>query len=112
MRKKNLLAAGALSVVLALGGCAPSAPESPGNAGGSFDDTLTVATTTDVVNYNPLIGNSRSDYWITNLMYPHLLSIADNGKKIAGLATDWATPTRLPASMRSATTSHGATERH
>lgn len=89
MRKKNLLAAGALSVVLALGGCAPSAPESPGNAGGSFDDTLTVATTTDVVNYNPLIGNSRSDYWITNLMYPHLLSIADDGKKIAGLATDW-----------------------
>ena len=53
------------------------------------DDTLTIATTTDVVNYNPLIGNSRSDYWVTNLMYPHLLSIADDGSKEESLAVEW-----------------------
>ena len=90
MRKQSLIIAGALSAVLALSGCAPSAPEAPsGNAVAASTDTLTVATTSDVVNYNPLIGNSRSDYWITNLMYPHLLSIADNGKKTAALAKEW-----------------------
>lgn len=57
--------------------------------GRSGQDTLTIATTTDVVNYNPLIGNSRSDYWITNLMYPHLLSIGDDGAKEAQLAVEW-----------------------
>jgi peptide/nickel transport system substrate-binding protein len=85
-----MIAAGALSVALALSGCAPSAPpEKSAVQAGAGNDTLTIATTTDVVNYNPLIGNSRSDYWITNLMYPHLMSIADNGKKTAGLATKW-----------------------
>ena len=53
------------------------------------DATLTIATTTDVVNYNPLIGNSRSDYWITNLMYPHLLSIGPDGEKAPELAAKW-----------------------
>ncbi len=67
--------------------------------------TLTIATTTDVVNYNPLIGNSRSDYWVTNLMYPHLLSIADDGKKtaVAGHRVGLHRPDRR-ASTRSATT--------
>ena len=76
--------------MLALAACAPQAPEDTG--GGNPEagsDTLTIATTTDVVNYNPLIGNSRSDYWITNLMYPHLLSIADDGSKEPALATKW-----------------------
>jgi peptide/nickel transport system substrate-binding protein len=82
-----LLAATGL-VLAALTACAPSAPEASGplTAG---DATLTIATTTDVVNYNPLIGNSRSDYWVTNLMYPHLLSIGDDGSKEAQLATGW-----------------------
>ncbi|WP_263118529.1 ABC transporter substrate-binding protein [Cellulomonas sp. RIT-PI-Y] len=87
-------AALAVTGALALGACAPSAPEEgTGSASGATatagTDTLTIATTTDVVNYNPLIGNSRSDYWITNLMYPHLLSIADDGSKEPYLATDW-----------------------
>ncbi len=89
MKHSKHLLAGALALGLAasLTACAPTAPEAtPVEAG---NDTLTVATTTDVVNYNPLIGNSRSDYWITNLMYPHLLSIADDGSKEAWVATDW-----------------------
>ncbi|MGP4020567.1 ABC transporter substrate-binding protein [Saccharopolyspora sp. 5N708] len=80
------VAAAALAGAL-LAGCAPSRPESGGPA--ATDATLTIATTTDVVNYNPLIGNSRSDNWITNLMYPHLLSIGADGKKQPQLAQSW-----------------------
>jgi peptide/nickel transport system substrate-binding protein len=73
-----------------LAACAPSAPQSSGGGGQQVaDPTLTIATTTDVVNYNPLVGNSRSDYWITNLMYPHLLSIGADGKKGPELAEKW-----------------------
>ncbi|WP_378144042.1 ABC transporter substrate-binding protein [Cnuibacter sp. UC19_7] len=80
----------AAAAVLALSACAPQAPEeAAGGTPTAGDDTLTIATTTDVVNYNPLIGNSRSDYWMTNLMYPHLLSIGDDGSKSAELATEW-----------------------
>jgi peptide/nickel transport system substrate-binding protein len=80
-----------LGVAVLLAGCAPTAPENGGGGGDveAGDATLTIATTTDVVNYNPLIGNSRSDYWITNLMYPHLLSIGDDGSKEPQLATEW-----------------------
>jgi peptide/nickel transport system substrate-binding protein len=79
------------AAIALLAACAPSAPQQPAGGGGQqvSDATLTIATTTDVVNYNPLIGNSRSDYWITNLMYPHLLSIDANGKKGAELAEKW-----------------------
>lgn len=89
-----VVAALALAGALALAACAPSAPQedTPSSAGAGAtagSDTLTIATTTDVVNFNPLIGNSRSDYWITNLMYPHLLSIAENGSKEPHLATEW-----------------------
>lgn len=88
MLRKRLAAVGiVLSAGLALSACAPSAPTETEATAGS--ETLTIATTTDVVNYNPLIGNSRSDYWITNLMYPHLLSIANDGSKEAQVATDW-----------------------
>lgn len=91
---KTRVAIGAIAAAaaLALTACAPQAPE-PATSGdassGGSSDTLTIATTTDVVNYNPLIGNSRSDYWVTNLMYPHLLSIGDDGSKSAELAVDW-----------------------
>ncbi|TXK16054.1 ABC transporter substrate-binding protein [Microbacterium wangchenii] len=80
----------AASAALALSACAPQAPEasSTGSAEAG-NDTLTIATTTDVVNYNPLIGNSRSDYWVTNLMYPHLLTIDEDGSKSAELAVEW-----------------------
>jgi len=90
MRQRILVTAAlAASVALTLSACAPSAPPASTSTASAGSDTLTIATTTDVVNYNPLIGNSRSDYWITNLMYPHLLSIADDGKKEPALATDW-----------------------
>jgi peptide/nickel transport system substrate-binding protein len=82
----------AVAVAL-LAACAPEAPGtgSGGSTSGNqvSDATLTIATTTDVVNYNPLVGNSRSDYWITNLMYPHLLSIGPDGNKQPELATKW-----------------------
>lgn len=79
----------AAAAALMLSACAPEAPKQPATTAAAGNDTLTIATTTDVVNYNPLIGNSRSDYWVTNLMYPHLLTISDNGSKEAELATDW-----------------------
>ena len=87
-RKIAAIVATAAAAALALSACAPSAPTggastSPGSA------TLTVATTTDVVNFNPLVGNSRTDYWVTNLMYPHLLGIANDGSNEPQLATKW-----------------------
>ncbi|HEX2132818.1 MAG TPA: ABC transporter substrate-binding protein, partial [Actinophytocola sp.] len=89
MRTPRVIAATAVAAALALG--AACAPEPPAAGGGEevTDATLTIATTTDVVNYNPLVGNSRSDYWITNLMYPHLLSIGPDGAKEPELAEDW-----------------------
>lgn len=92
MRTRRSLAVGAVAAIaaLALGACAPQAPEPRASGSATAgDDTLTIATTTDVVNYNPLVGNSRSDYWVTNLMYPHLLSIGDDGSKEPQVATEW-----------------------
>ena len=86
-RLAALAAAGAL--LAATAACAPQAPPASESSQSSGDATLTIATTTDVVNYNPLVGNSRSDYWVTNLMYPHLLGIDDTGKKTPSLATAW-----------------------
>ncbi|HEY3507483.1 MAG TPA: ABC transporter substrate-binding protein [Actinocatenispora sp.] len=84
MRRRSFaaLAAGALGAP-ALAGCAPSAPAGSRATG----DTLTIATTTDVVNFNPLVGNSRTDYWVTDLMYPRLLTIDADGNKRPCLAT-------------------------
>ncbi|MGH8867453.1 MAG: ABC transporter substrate-binding protein [Actinomycetes bacterium] len=92
-RRTLVAAAGALGLAVSLAaGCAPSAPEEGSGEG----TTLTIATTTDVANFNPLIGNSRTDYWVTNLMYPHLLTIAPDGTKKPALATEWGyeTPTK------------------
>jgi peptide/nickel transport system substrate-binding protein len=84
LRLAGLAAVGAL--LAATAACAPQAPPAS-QSSGATDATLTVATTTDVVNYNPLVGNSRSDYWVTNLMYPHLLGIDESGKKTPSLAS-------------------------
>jgi peptide/nickel transport system substrate-binding protein len=75
----------AVVLATALGACAPTKEEAT-RAGA---EELRIATTTDVENYNPLVGNSRTDYWITNLMYPHLLTIAGDGTKQPALATKW-----------------------
>ncbi|WP_298889740.1 ABC transporter substrate-binding protein [uncultured Serinicoccus sp.] len=83
---------------LVLAGCVPSNPDAPGEdsadgTGGSGqqaeDTTLNIGTTADVVNYNPLVGNSRTDTWVTNLMYPHMMTLDDSGQKVPALATDW-----------------------
>ncbi|WP_243695034.1 ABC transporter substrate-binding protein [Labedella populi] len=88
--RRSMIVGVAAAAALTLSACAPQAPEeSGGGSAEAGDATLTIATTTDVVNYNPLIGNSRSDYWITNLMYPHLLSIANDGSKEPQLAEEW-----------------------
>lgn len=89
LRKSLAIAAATAAVALALSACAPSAPQKSATPAAAGNDTLTIATTTDVVNYNPVIGNSRSDNWITNLMYPHLMSMAADGSKTPQLATKW-----------------------
>ena len=78
-----------LGILLLVTACAPSKEEATGRQSAGGKGTLTVATTTDVDHYNPLLGSSRTDAWITNLMYPHLLNINKDGKKEAGLATRW-----------------------
>lgn len=92
MKHSRFLALGAVAALaVALAACAPSAP-APGKASGSSgpsDKTISIGTTTDVVNFNPVLGNSRTDSWITNLMYPRLLSINEDGSKGAEVATDW-----------------------
>ncbi|MEO5746080.1 MAG: ABC transporter substrate-binding protein, partial [Terracoccus sp.] len=83
------------AVVAVVSACAPSAPSSSsggatsGAAGGGGSDVLNIATTTDVVNLNPMLGNSRTDSWVTDLMYPRLLSINADGSKQPYLATKW-----------------------
>src|SRR5829696_3669068 len=91
MRKRYPLLAGMAAVaVLALSACAPEAPAATSTTTAKAgNDTLNSATTTDVVNYTPLVGNSRSDYWVSNLMYPHLLSMNESGDRIPEVATHW-----------------------
>jgi peptide/nickel transport system substrate-binding protein len=90
LRPRLVAALAAATTLAAVAACAPTAPDAGGDASREVTDaTLTIATTTDVVNYNPLVGNSRSDYWITNLMYPHLLSIGPAGEKTPELAEKW-----------------------
>lgn len=50
---------------------------------------LVIGTTADVVNFNPLVGNSRSDTWVTNLMYPRLMQMTPAGSKDPYVATKW-----------------------
>ncbi len=59
------------------------------NTGKSGATRIVVGTTADVVNYNPLVGNSRTDSWVTNLMYPKLMSMDMDGKRTPHLATSW-----------------------
>ena len=92
MKRRIALGVASVSTALALSACAPSAPgTSSGDSSsqGSAGRTLTIATTTDVVNLNPLLGNSRTDSWVTDLMYPRLLSINADGSKTPYLAKKW-----------------------
>jgi peptide/nickel transport system substrate-binding protein len=78
----------ALAAAATVAACSPAPPKTTAG-GASGDATLTIATTTDVVNFNPLVGNSRTDDWITDLMYPRLLTIDANGNKQPYLAKDY-----------------------
>src|SRR5699024_224027 len=96
LMKRSIKAAIAAAAVLALAACAPSAPEEGSDeaagtdgGGGATDETLTIATTTEVVNLNPLLGNRRTDSWVTDLMYPRLLTSNADGSKEPYLATEW-----------------------
>ena len=82
---KRVLALAA--VVLTVAACAPDNPDSGGTKKSA--DRFTIGTTADVVNYNPLVGNSRTDVWVTNLMYPRLMGMNLEGKRTPYLATKW-----------------------
>lgn len=95
MRRGLLLVAGVAMAALTAA-CAPSVPGSTGSTGSTGTsgapaggDRLTIGTTADVVNYNPLVGNSRTDSWVTDLMYPHLTQMDATGKRVPYLATEW-----------------------
>ncbi|MEU0481055.1 ABC transporter substrate-binding protein [Streptosporangium sp. NPDC006013] len=57
--------------------------------GGDSSTTLRIGTTTDVANFNPLQSLSKTDNWILNAMYPHLLRIDGNAKKVPELASEY-----------------------
>ncbi|MFC5832209.1 ABC transporter substrate-binding protein [Nonomuraea insulae] len=88
MRRAALLAALAVALTAA---CAPSVPgqNGSGQSAPASADRLTIGTTADVVNFNPLVGNSRTDSWVTNLMYPHLMQMDATGKRVPYLGTEW-----------------------
>ncbi|MEV4357291.1 ABC transporter substrate-binding protein [Nonomuraea sp. NPDC049625] len=88
--RRSILVFAALAIATAA--CAPSVPgqsSSSQSAPPANADRLTIGTTADVVNYNPLVGNSRTDSWVTNLMYPHLTQMDESGKRVPYLATEW-----------------------
>lgn len=74
-----LLAAAGLAVALV--GC--------GTGDRSGDRRLVIGTTADVQNFNPLVGNNRTDSWITNLMYPKLMGMDVGGRRTPYLAEKW-----------------------
>lgn len=91
MRKmsKAAVALGA-AVALALSGCGLNEDNdsSSGSSGGD-NAVLRIGTTTDVSNFNPLQSLSKTDSWILNAMYPHLLRIDENAKKAPELAKEY-----------------------
>lgn len=88
--KRLVTAAAALTTATVLAACSPSAPTAgPADSTTTDKTTITIATTTDVANFNPLLGVSFSDYWISDLMYPTLLTMDQNGNKGASVATKW-----------------------
>ncbi|TDD70171.1 ABC transporter substrate-binding protein [Jiangella aurantiaca] len=87
------------AVALTLVACVPSEPDGASggeseesgdsSGGGDAGGELAIGTTADVVNFNPLVGNSRTDSWVTNLIYPAMMTIDDEGAKVPALATEW-----------------------
>lgn len=93
MKRNPALRAGAAlatAAALLLSGCALNADSPDPSAEGSDSDlTLRIGTTTDVANFNPLQSLSKTDSWILNAMYPHLLRIDENAEKVPELAESY-----------------------
>lgn len=79
-------AALAAVAVLAVSGCALNEDQPEPTVG---DLTMRIGTTTDVANFNPLQSLSKTDSWILNAMYPHLLRIDENAEKVPELASGY-----------------------
>lgn len=85
-------AAFAAAAALLLSSCALNEGESDTSATATEDDlTLRIGTTTDVANFNPLQSLSKTDSWILNAMYPHLLRLDENAEKVPELASGYET---------------------
>jgi peptide/nickel transport system substrate-binding protein len=77
------------AAALALSGCGLN--EDSGSSGNASGDgsVLRIGTTTDVSNFNPLQSLSKTDSWVLNAMYPHLLRIDENAQKAPELAKEY-----------------------
>jgi peptide/nickel transport system substrate-binding protein len=87
---KYILPVAAVAGLMALSACAPSAPSSSGSSGSSSSSsTLTISISSDIDDYNPLIGISATDRWINDLMYPTLMGMNSTGSLTPEVATQW-----------------------
>ncbi|WP_210418232.1 ABC transporter substrate-binding protein [Ruania zhangjianzhongii] len=89
-RLRNGAAAIAAVAALMLSGCALNEGTPENEAAGDGESlTMRIGTTTDVANFNPLQSLSKTDNWILNAMYPHLLRIDENAEKVPELASGY-----------------------
>ena len=88
-RLRNGAAAIAAVAALVLSGCALNEGASEDAPDSSESLTMRIGTTTDVANFNPLQSLSKTDNWILNAMYPHLLRIDENAEKVPELASGY-----------------------
>jgi peptide/nickel transport system substrate-binding protein len=93
-RRMRALTAVVVAGVLALTGCSlnegnGSTEGGSGSASSAGQTTLRIGTTTDVENFNPLQSLSKTDSWILNATYPHLLRIDKNAQKVPEVAKEY-----------------------
>jgi peptide/nickel transport system substrate-binding protein len=87
-RRWRLALAAGLAATVALTGCGLN--EDGSDSGTTAGEAvLRIGTTTDVSNFNPLQSLSKTDSWILNAMYPHLLRIDENAQKAPELAKSY-----------------------
>jgi len=77
------------AAALGLSGCSLNEDNASSGNGSGDGSVLRIGTTTDVSNFNPLQSLSKTDSWILNAMYPHLLRIDENAKKAPELAKEY-----------------------
>ncbi|MET4581186.1 peptide/nickel transport system substrate-binding protein [Conyzicola nivalis] len=87
INKRHWVAAILAVTALTITGCSLNEGEAePANA---EDTVLRIGTTTEVSNYNPLQSLSKTDNWVLNAMYPHLMRIDENAEKVPELASEY-----------------------